>query len=240
MNQHKINRLIRQVQSRLSKIESMLAEDNSKDGEMAIRDTTSILSGRCAVQVNNEREFKLLMQHMNSKGWVWNDKSSPLSEFSTWTEFPFRVWYEDNFAYGEAVEDDYRKLIPFADFAAEIGIEIPKFIIKSEDNVDLYEGDEYHEASFSTMVNEWQYIKGKNHFLSSDHRVAVEPVHNKAFSTKEAAEKWIRENNPKDIIIDHTGGNIAINKLTVTFNTDERCFSAQYFKKIVDAFNSLQ
>ena len=98
----------------------------------------SILDGKVAIQVNNEREFKLLMQHFESKGWILNNGRKPTKQ-----EFSSKCWasYKNrsDFKYVEEYLDI--TVIPFSDFAKEVGIEAPKFIITIEDGVDLYEGD---------------------------------------------------------------------------------------------------
>lgn len=158
----------------------------------------SILSGKCAIQVNNGREFELLMQHMHSKGWKWNGGDKITSGYTPCSDFPFSVWYEDECAWDNVEVGEDRTLIQFADFAKEVGIEVPIFVMMSEDGVSLFEGDDYHRVQFG---NKWYYAH-KADALNLTDCVMITPESNKAFSTKEAAEKWIKEQNkPKEIIV---------------------------------------
>ncbi|SMC52926.1 hypothetical protein [Pedobacter nyackensis] len=156
----------------------------------------SILSGLCAIQVNNEREFKLLMEHYEAKGWKWSSNESPFEV--TYKGFgesaSTALTYEDRFSW---YSNSY-KLIPFADFAAEVGIKSPVFVMKSEDGVPLYIGDPYYKAL--KLVNGWELSAGTSHFTTNDRGNPVRHIESKAFSTKEAAEKWIEEQNkPKAV-----------------------------------------
>lgn len=162
----------------------------------------SILDGKVAIQVNNEREFKLLMEHYEGKGWKWNG-GQPIRGFSI-KKYPNSIAYHDKvLQYPDsdcpAWEEGY-KTIPFSGFAAEVGIKVPKFIMKSEDGVDLYEGDDYHRAYFEKV---WEYdfctSLREAHAVNRKDELAKQA---KAFSTKEAAESWIKEQNiRKEIIV---------------------------------------
>lgn len=151
----------------------------------------SVLDGKVAIQVNNEREFKLLMEHYDSKGWKSFDNNKP-------NECPFAnsktVRYEDMF--GTASINEYHsnrgyKIIPFADFAAEVGIKVPVKIMVSEDGVDLYHGSEAHWVSlYATKIHYMYQLT-----MDEGHRELDFKTTYKLFSTKEAAEKWIEEQN---------------------------------------------
>lgn len=196
----------------------------------------SILEGKVSIQVNNEREFKLLMEHYESKGWYWNGSKRDLS-YRPNVEYPFSIWYENEFVWDIIGELEDRISIPFSEFAAEVGIKVPVFIMKSEDGKNLYEGDKYHAAWLSGT--KWKVGSGSN--LNRRHEVCTGVNYSKAFSTLEAAEKWIEEQNkPKSIELPHTGGSITISRSAITFNTDEKTFSGSYLEKIWNAYQSLK
>ena len=165
----------------------------------------SILSGKCAIQVNNEREFKLLMDNYKSKGWKWNGGS-----YTDYTprnmEFNTAIEYSNFFVYD--CDPDNWVIIPFSDFAKEVGIEVPVLVMRSEDGADMYVGDDNYGAEF--INGKWEldlffdndsseYVPYKMSLTSSD---LHSPQRYRAFSTKEAAESWIKEQNkPKEIVI---------------------------------------
>lgn len=167
----------------------------------------SILDGKCAIYINNEREFKLLMEHYESKGWRWLSNESPYFDgILGRMKFPEVIRYCDKFSHQDALnwECSETTVIPFKDFAAEIGIEVPVFIMTSEDGVPLYVEDEYHRSVLDN--GKWSYdisFTFSNKYVDpSKHAVIVAPHEAKAFSTKEAAEKWISEmNKPKEILL---------------------------------------
>ncbi|HYH13985.1 MAG TPA: hypothetical protein VD794_02125 [Flavisolibacter sp.] len=178
------------------------------DGEWAETVKPSILDGKVAIQVKNEREFKLLMEHYESKGFKSFSGVGISRFFETYNitsnhgSISTHVRYGDEFSHckqGYFEEQGY-KIIPFADFAAEVGIKVPVFIMKSEDGVDLYEGDEYHRAYFDkAWVYDFCTDLKTNHAVNRKDQWAAEA---KAFSTKEAAEAWIEEQNrPKHITV---------------------------------------
>lgn len=165
----------------------------------------SILSGKCAIQVNNEREFKLLMEHYEGRGWISIGGDIPCKVQYCSDQPYFR--YENNFGYSmKYAKDAGYKIIPFQDFAAEIGVEVPVFVMTSEDGVDLYEQDFYYTAIYR---DEWHLDShacshktggDRNKFVMDKGRKFNNNL--KAFSTKEAAEAWIKEQNkPKEIIV---------------------------------------
>jgi len=155
----------------------------------------SILTGKCAIQINNDREFKLLMEHYESKGWKCINRLEHNE-----VDYMKESWaYHDFFGHAS---DEWRssngyKIIPFSDFASEVGIKVPVFIMTSEDGVDLYEGDKYYVAS---KYKKCGLVLPDT--IETDHPVLMFPSTNKAFSTKEAAENWIAEHNkPKEITV---------------------------------------
>lgn len=77
-----------------------------------------------------------------------------------------------------------------------------KFVMKSEDGVDLFEGDDFYSAFMSTYRKVWtlgkRNVSGDCHVFNlnaKESAVVVQPEKYKAFSTKQAAEKWIEEQN---------------------------------------------
>lgn len=160
----------------------------------------SLLSGKVAIQVNNEREFKLLMEHYESKGWKSLSGDSP----SMVGYVPFSWRYEDGFGHGSP---EFRKaegctIIPFSDFADECGIEVPVKLFVSKDGIDIYDGDLIFVVS----------KPGKEWGLNCSQHVHIwynavnKPDQFPCFSTKEAAEKWVSEQNK-------------LNEVEVTANT---------------------
>jgi len=213
----------------------------------------SILDGKVAIQVNNEREFKLLMEHMHSKGWRWIGKH-PCIPISNTTiaqvsrlEYQTEVMYQDEFLFNIAKEQRSKwQIISFADFAAEIGIKVPVFILPSEDGFDLYEGDLHYIASYSSGGYWWYNCSQP---LYKDHIVVTETDHNKAFTTKEAAEKWISEmNKPKSILIAEESSypvevfshEIVVQCKTSHRHSDNIIISSSELESIYKAYQSLQ
>lgn len=156
----------------------------------------SVLSGKCAIQVNNEREFKLLMEHYESKGWTSFDGELPSS-------IPFdrigSVRYCPDFGCASAKE--YHKntghtIIPFSDFATEAGIKVPVFMMDDKNGIHLYIGD----SSFVPQVNFKDEYSGEIIEFKID-KFSYKSDYAR-FSTRAAAEAWIREQNkPKETIV---------------------------------------
>lgn len=149
----------------------------------------SILSNRCSIQVTNDREFKLLMKHYEAKGWKWASNKKP---FDLQPPLPTSISYEDMCCFN-ADDDEGYKVLPFSVFAAEVGLSVPKFVMKSEDRIDLFEGDTAHHA-FQGHGGTWNYNEW---FIIHSPTLA-----GKIFSTEESAEAWIAEQNkPKTITV---------------------------------------
>lgn len=214
---------------------------NDGMGENA-KSPVSILSGKCAIQVNNEREFKLLMEHYESKGWNPLSKC-PIEELIRLnTPKPFLTWgYENEFcALRTLHEQEGYKIIPFSDFAAEVGIKVPVFVLRSEDGVDLYEGDEI------TLV--WEKVKGSGKYGSSNSTIESKCEYTSmVFSSREAAEEWIKDQNkPKEITLFKDGSNnpyAVLTKNVVDFTKpgDNHIyrFTSDELKQIWEAHQSL-
>jgi len=186
---------------------SFVLGTEDKWAEIIPEKPASILDGKVAIQVNNKREFKLLMEHYESKGFkshatykAFLDTYNITSSFS---ELPTAVSYCDYFGHSKLKywkENGYN-IIPFADFAKEVGIKVPVFIMNSEDGVPLYNCDEA-----------WVVYNLKGIFYLGDridlilplegYAFKTEPNNNKLFFSKEAADKWIEEQNkPKSLTL---------------------------------------
>jgi hypothetical protein len=209
----------------------------------------SILDGKVAIQVNNEREFKLLMDHYESKGWRSKLGNVP-TDTSVWYFMSDRKDYDNIFSYkNEFKRLSYKQpdfspielgytIISFADFASEVGIKVPVFIMKSEDGVDLYEGEEYHGIGLDTE-SKWMY--SGCYPLNSSNVSYLKSGRAKAFSTREAAEKWISEmNKPKEIrLVDENDQDYAVvngNGFIAYINR----YNSNQLESIYQAYLSLQ
>ena len=174
---------------------------NGKWAEIVPAEKPSILTGKVAIQVNNEREFKLLMRHYAEKGWrsISGGRPNEAGHINaSWS-------YGDEFGHAGY---DYRlsngyTIIPFNQFAAETGITVPAFVMLSEDGVPLYEGD-----------NCWvPQVDFKDTLKGNSLEMEVRPNWNnrmksKFFSTKEAAQAWIDEQNkPTHVQVSLFGNN---------------------------------
>lgn len=211
-----------------------------------------IVNHKIAVRVENEKEFNALMKYYKSinislgtnKGRNWG----------SWTGKPLCIQFHDNgatmyeeFAITDIEFKDYQ-IIPFSDFAKDKGIKLP--LMKSEDGVWLYEGDETH------MVYPLEEYKNKvfDYALHPKHNCITEPHRAKAFSTKQSASDWIEAQKPKDIIINANSaypiivyakpflGNEYIHldmSKRGDYNGANLCFSIQELREAVKAYDSL-
>lgn len=197
----------------------------------------SILDGKVAIQVNNEREFKLLMEHYEGKGWIdrtWITKNKPLSLPEYWT-------YGEDDCYrpklNELTEAGY-KVIPFSDFEAEVGIKVPKLIMKSEDGSDMFEGDLAHWIRKDQLRHLYPQRMYPSH-LSLDFNEIYG-----IFSTKEAAELWIKQQNkPKEIIIsinDKFPTKVVYGGAEISTEHGKLFVTGRELEVIYDAYKSLQ
>lgn len=166
-----------------------------------------LLSGKCAIQVNNEREFKLLMEHYESKGWKLS------AEYMSFG-FPQTANYDNSdngWSCGEdskmKSEKEGRTVVPFSDFAAEVGVKVPVFVMTSDDGMPLYEGDEYYRAYLGNS-EKW-HVQGVYNATPTSIMFKY-PSGFKAFSTSQSAEEWILEQNkPKEVECKLFGGKTA-------------------------------
>jgi len=176
---------------------------------------TGLLDGKVAIQVNNEREFKLLMGHYKGKGWVWSSGVDAVNRRGVYFPLPNAIKYHDKFQH--SFNGAGYKIVPFSDFAAECNIPVPVFVMKSEDGVPLYVGD------FITPVYR-KYLGGQNRgewYLEDPFQLQADVTYtcmeresidkSKAFHSKEAALKWIDEQNkPVEITKSLWGGKTVI------------------------------
>lgn len=197
----------------------------------------SILAGKVAIRVDSEREFKLLMEHYESKHFISGTGNNDIKPV-----YPVIVPYEQSF-WCRYYEDHCRthSIIPFADFASEVGITAPKFIMRSEDDVDLYEGDEFYHVHFTTGTTGWKENISNPVKKYQETGVLTRGHINKAFSTREAAEKWIEEQNrPKEIkLTDQDGQTYAIingNGFIAHINR----YNSYQLEEIYNAYQSLK
>lgn len=199
----------------------------------------SLLSGKCAITVNNEREFKLLMEHYESKGWKHDCQTIKSGFPQTW-------FYRENNGYSlkerslSLTEKLGYTIIPFSDFAAEVGITVPVFVMTSEDVVPLYVGDQCWIPQ-RNMQNE---LKGSSCEMSVI--IGWKDYIGKAkfFSTKQAAEKWITEQNkPKEVEVKLYGkktANIHVDLIRVFDGSNTMNLSPSDLEDMLNAYKSLQ
>lgn len=197
----------------------------------------SILSVKCAIQGSNEREFKLLMEHYEAKGWKWLDGHSP----TDWTPeetrcgvYPILISFEDGFHYTVSNEIEDCKTINFESFASEFGIKVPVFIMKSEDGVDLFEGDSYWRAGRCKPNATGDFVVFETEDLKSCHFVCCYPDTDKAFSTRKSAEEWIKEQNkPKEFEVEFQAGSLLVKSDRIEINGTVRVISREMLLDII-------
>lgn len=196
--------------------------------------TISILSGKCAIQVNNEREFKLLMEHYDGKGWKWYQNQKPLEYGGDNQTWPRVITYEDEFVFTTKGQE-----IPFADFAKEVGIEVPVFVRKTHDGINLYVKDDCYVPQSAP--------KGYSHFTMISARIEwKDNTNSHFFHSKEAAEAWIKEQNKPSVIrLKLDGGEAIVTKDKITIHLGKEAgrgyhMEATEIEPIYAAYKSLQ
>lgn len=156
-----------------------------------------LLDGKVAIRVNDEHEFKALMKHYEENDWKCDPDTVVPDIVRRYPVYPVYVRYE-NF-YGMALSKHaYTKLgyeyVDFPDFAAQVGIEVRKPLLHSEDDVDLFEGDDYFLAC-KDAYEKWTCsvltVKG----LAKKDPVINYPERYKAFTNSESAEAWVNYHN---------------------------------------------
>lgn len=115
------------------------------------------------------------------------------------------------------------------------------FVLRSEDGVDLYVGDAFAFA-YLDEAEKWKVTVASRTILSDD-SIAT---HLKFFSTKEAAEAWIKEHNkPAVIRLKLEGGEAIVTKDKIRVHLDSHsgrgyCMEATEIEPIYAAYKSLQ
>lgn len=160
---------------------------------------------KIAVQVNNEKEFSTLMKYYDSLGYAWNGGDKPLAKQELHC-YPNAIKFEDRFQHSIGMECPDYTIIPFDNFAKEHNIKLP--LIKSEDGIWLYEGDYY--ACIKNLHGKGYKFCFDSKPLEPSHFVITDSSICKAFSTKEAALKWIEEQKPKTIKIECNDNYVAV------------------------------
>jgi len=156
----------------------------------------SILVGDNQVQIKNRKEYELMMDYRERRGWGFSKEDA-----LKW-HYPMYISLKDSTVQSIFPAKD-QHIFSFKDFAKEAQIEVPIIVLKSEDGIPLYTGDRYHEAYLSD--GEWIYLHGNEHYFDKafkNHRVIACPKESKAFYSKDAAKKWVEEQNrPKQIVL---------------------------------------
>lgn len=116
------------------------------------------------------------------------------------------------------------------------------FVMTSEDGIPLYVGDEFIHVS-NRFEDKWALNDRMKFYASNTHVVTEQPKTDKAFSTKEAAEAWIKEQNkPKEIKISHHAYSFVITKRSIQIlkGDSDIILNGQGIQEIYDAYKSLQ
>lgn len=156
-----------------------------------------IVTEKIAVKVENEREFKALMNYYDETfgGVFLSQAYVPNSSGQTFIAFQKDyLQLEIKCNYGFTLDKYNFNGVTFHDFAKEHNIKVP--LIISQDGVELFEGDSYHRVYFNSK--KWIYNMYWNN-LEEDNFIITDPDKFKAFSTKESALKWIEDQKPTSI-----------------------------------------
>jgi len=232
---------LREALDQLEKAKEML----SKAIEESLK-PTSVLDGKVAIKVNNDREFKLLMEHYESKGWNASNGNSVknIEKLNIDSGLQNDLWKYGQGFHAVNVNRSSWNIIPFEEFAKEVGITFPVFIMKSEDGVDLYQRDLFHEARLNS--GSWVYLGGKNWYMDEQAMAYRDNINSKAFSTKEAAEKWIDEQNkPKHATVklyrhkEYKSAEVTNDKITIRDGNDIYYLKASDIEDMYHALKSL-
>lgn len=172
-----------------------------------------LLSGKVAVRCN-PREAQIVADYLKLKGVGHFD-----GEISVYLEENGHELMPENLQWDFTPNVNPRyTIIPFSDFAAEVGIKVPVFVMTSEEGVPLYEGDKLFEVNKMWNSEKWYLVNadnGKGYWIvrpkSEKWKLGEKDGYiSKAFSTKEAAEAWILEaNKPKELECKLFGGKTA-------------------------------
>jgi len=146
---------------------------------------------KIAVKVDNEKEFNALMKYYDSLGYVWNGGAKPMNKKNL-NMYPNSIKFEDKFQHSVGEENKDYQIIPFADFAKDKGIKLPR--ITTFDGVDLFNGDRLISVNIDGLYigNDDFVINEIDSFLPTHHY----------FSTKKSALDWIEAQKPKSITVE--------------------------------------
>lgn len=217
---------------------NFVVHNSMKFAEIIPEKQSSILDGKVAIQVNNEREFKLLMEHYESKGW----KEHPKYNIHGFGSTHHVIEYNDSYLRmdeSNIFATIQYNVIPFADFAKEVGITPPVFVMNDFNGNPLYHGDKSWVPQID-LKNGKEFLTGE----AEDFEVSIHNQHDLStrFSTREAAERWILEaNKPKEIEIEiDDKGSVLITAEKLRINGEVRELTYEHLIKIYSAFGSLQ
>lgn len=210
-----------------------------------IEEPKSILDGKVAIKFSNQRQINILKKHFNiNTDCTWSGiQSNYPNRDDFYLKRPNTQWRFDD---ERTVSNQSYKLISFETFAKEAGIEVPKFIIKSEDGVDLYKGDEYY--SVTTGEKRGWYLLSQNTFILNKWNIeSLNPEEWKFFASKEKAKEWVAEQNkPKEIKVTSDFGNVLTvtkNKVVIPvsiFSDTTVTLSGKHLEELYRAYESLQ
>lgn len=186
-----------------------------------------------AIQVKNEQEFRLLMDHFDSKDWVQSKKFPHYGFGSTHHIFEYKDYYQ-RIDESNIIATLQYDVVTFEQFAAEKGIKVGIFIMTSEDGINLYGGMEMYGVTLNPSLKIWElnryHVKEGLPFVLTDAKCDADqdfpyittPSRNKAFSTKEAAEAWIAEqNSPKYVMTSEDGEKLYVGDTSWVPQLDE-------------------
>lgn len=183
MNQIEI--LLGEIKDRLNEVEKLMNKPEPMKPE------------KFALKIVNRMQAKVVADYLGT--------------LPTYPTYPFYT-YNQNGCYFECDIDrlpaGYTE-IDFEFWTAQKGVDVPEFIMVSEDGERLYFGDKFWHVVY--IKRKWSIntsIGYDNNAFTFDqgnfncHFVLTKPDHNKAFASRSAAEKWVEEQNmPKEVII---------------------------------------
>lgn len=109
--------------------------ENDKWAEILTGKPKSILDGEVAIKIENERELELFKQYLKDvKNIQCSIMLKTLEEKHENAIVPLN--YSGLYGYNRSTLTGY-KTVSFEEFAKETGIEVPVFIMKSEDGVNI-------------------------------------------------------------------------------------------------------
>lgn len=148
-----------------------------------------LLSGKNVVTVTNPRQFKILMDHYGEKGWkgIGGATAEYLYEYLNNSKYPKNISYHDRFeSFVKGEEDEYQEynITSFFEFAEFIGVDVPVFVLTSNDGVDMYVGDDCYLAFLDDSKMRYKNVPAViSHVIYSS----------EVFYSEDNAAKWIEE-----------------------------------------------